>query len=92
MPFEGDVVVLVAVGGAFVLLGVIGILWGIREEKRIFEALASRHDLREFTLDHVESPQPGALKIGGWIAIALGVIVLAVGIIRWQTGWPPFEL
>jgi hypothetical protein len=36
----------------------------------------------------VESPQPGALKIGGWIAIAVGVILLAVGIILWKFGWP----
>ena len=87
MP-EGKWFVLVIVGGVFLILGIIGILWGIREEKRIFEALSKKPDLREFSLRHVESPQPGALKIGGWIAIALGVLMVVAGIIFWRTGWP----
>lgn len=83
---QGDWYILVIVGGIFIILGIIGIFWGIREEKRLFEALAAKRDLREFSLNHVESPQPGALKTGGWIAISLGVIVLLVGIIMWQLG------
>ena len=73
-------------GGIFIILGIIGILLGIREEKKLFEALAAKPDLREFSLRHVESPQPGALKIGGWIAIAVGVVVLVAGIILWKLG------
>jgi protein-S-isoprenylcysteine O-methyltransferase Ste14 len=87
MP-QGDWFILVIVGVVFIVLGIIGIIWGIREEKRLFERLAAQHDLREFSLRHVESPQPGALKLGGWIAIALGVLMVAVGIIFWYTGWP----
>ena len=87
MP-EGKWFVLVIVGGVFLILGIIGILSGIREEKRIFEALSRKPDLREFSLRHVESPQPGALKIGGWIAIAVGVLMVVAGIIFWRTGWP----
>jgi hypothetical protein len=83
---QGDWYILAIVGGIFILLGVIGILWGIREEKRLFEALAAKPDLREFSLHHVESPQPGALKAGGWIAIAVGVVVLIVGIVIWGIG------
>lgn len=82
MP-QGDWLILVIVGGVFVVLGIIGIIWGRHEEKRIFEALAQQPDLREFSLKHVESPQPGALKMGGWIAIALGFLLLAVGITCW---------
>ncbi len=87
---QGDWFILVVVGGVFIVLGIIGIFWGIREEKRLFEALAAKPDLREFSLRHVESPQPGALKIGGWIAIAVGIIVLVVGLVKWQFAWPPF--
>lgn len=82
MP-QGDWYILMIVGGVFIVLGIIGIIWGRYEEKRIFDALAQQPDLREFSLKHVESPQPGALKTGGWIAIALGVLMLVVGIIFW---------
>ncbi|HUT67248.1 MAG TPA: hypothetical protein VMW86_01685 [Dehalococcoidales bacterium] len=82
MP-QGDWFILMIVGGVFIVLGVVGLIWGWYEEKRLFEALAQQHDLREFSLKHVESPQPGALKMGGWIAIALGVLVLVAGIIFW---------
>ncbi len=85
---HGDWYILAIVGGVFLVLGVFGIYWGVREEKKLFEALAAKPDLREFSLRHVESPQPGALKIGGWIAIALGVIMIAACIIFWRSGWP----
>jgi hypothetical protein len=85
---EGKWAVLIIVGGVFLLLGIMAIIWGIREEKHIFEALSRKPDLRGFTMHHLESPQPGALKIGGWIAITLGVLMVAAGIIFWRTGWP----
>lgn len=85
---EGEWYILVIVGGVFVFLGIIGLIWGIYEEKRLFEALSRQRDLREFSLKHIETPQPGALKIGGWIAIGLGILVAIAGIIFWQTGWP----
>jgi multisubunit Na+/H+ antiporter MnhB subunit len=85
---HGDWYILAITGGVFIILGITALLLGIREEKKLFESLAAKPDLREFSLKHVESPQPGALKIGGWIAIAVGVIVLAVAIIQWRLGWP----
>ena len=83
---EGNPLVLVIVGGGFLLLGIAGLIWGWLEEKRLFEKLAAQRDLREFSLKHVESPQPGALKIGGWISIVLGVVILAVGLTLYFTG------
>ena len=77
----GETVILMGAGGGFILLGIIGILWGRYEEKRLFDALAEKTDLREFSLKHVDTPQPGALRTGGWIAIALGVLLVVVGII-----------
>ena len=78
---SGETIILMGVGGGFILLGIIMLLWGRYEEKRLFDALAEKRDLREFSLNHVDSPQPGALRIGGWIAIALGALLLLVGII-----------
>jgi hypothetical protein len=85
MP-QGDWYILLIVGGVFVILGILAIIWGMREEKKVFDALSQKPDLREFTLKHIESPQPGALKIGGWIAVGVGVILIVVGIIFWRIG------
>ena len=75
-------------GIVFLVVGILALIWGMREEKHIFAQLAKKPDLREFTMRHVESPQPGALKIGGWIAIALGVLLAIADIVFWRTGWP----
>ena len=81
---QGDWVVLLVVGGVFVILGLASIFWGKREEKSYFDTIATRtDDLREFMEHWPQRPQPGALKIGGWIAITIGVILLAVGAVLW---------
>ena len=80
---EGDWLILVIIGGVFLFLGAVALFWGRYEEKRIFARLAEQHDLREFTLKHVESPQPGALKLGGWLGLALGVVLGIAGLIVW---------
>lgn len=84
-----DWYIFLIIGGVLVLLGIGAIIWGILEEKRIFEALSRKPDLREFTLEHIETPQPGALRIGGWIAVGLGILVIIVGIIAKYTTWFP---
>ncbi len=86
---SGDWFIFVIIGGVLFILGVGAIIWGMVEEKCIFEALAKKPDLREFSLKHIESPQPGALKIGGWIAVGLGVLVIIAGIVMKYTDWFP---
>ena len=78
--------ILMAMGGAFVILGIASNLWGKGEEKSYFNAISTRSDMREF-LDHdPERPEPGALKIGGWIAIAIGLLMVVAGGILWLWG------
>ncbi len=84
-----DWYIFLIVGGVLFLLGIGAVIWGRLEEKRIFEALSQKPDLREFSLEHLETPQPGALKIGGWIALGIGVLVALAGIIVKYTTWFP---
>ncbi len=88
MP-QGDFFILMGVGGGFIILGLIGIIWGRHEEKSYFNALAQRPDLREFMAHWPERPQPGSLRTGGWIAIAVGLLLLIVGIVLWLLARPP---
>jgi len=78
MP-QYDWLVLMAAGVLFILLGVGAIFWGRNEEKNYYNGIAHRYDVREY-LEH--SPirfEPGALKIGGRIAIIVGIALLIWG-------------
>ena len=78
MP-QGDYLIFVVMGGVFVILGLVAFLWSRREEKEYYNALSSRADLREFVEHTPKRPEPRAIKSGGWIALAIGVIMLVVG-------------
>jgi len=85
MPLE-DYFILMAMGGFFILLGVAGIIWGKREETGYYDSLSTRPDVREYLEHSPERPEPGALTIGGRIAITLGILMLAGGGALWRWG------
>jgi len=85
MP-EHNYFILMGMGGLFVFLGIASMLWGKGEEKSYYNALSSRPDAREFLEHEPERPEPGALKIGGWIAIGLGLLMLVMGGAFWLFG------
>lgn len=75
-----DSLILVGAGGLFLVIGIIVYTWGKREEDRYYGELAKRPgDTREFMDRWPPRHQPGALKIGGAIAIALGAVLLVTG-------------
>ena len=84
--FLGEPIVLMGIGGLFILIGIAVIIWGRREEKAYYNSLSTRSDLREF-LDHwPRRPGQGALEIGGGIAIAVGIAMLIMGGASWLLG------
>ncbi len=79
-----DFFILMAVGGLFIILGLASVIWGKKEEKGYYNAISTRAgDIREFLSHWPPRLEPGALKIGGWIAITIGVILLAMGVALW---------
>ena len=75
-----DCFILMGIGGLFIIIGLATIIWGKREEKSYYNALAKRPgDTREFMEHWPSRHQPGALKAGGWIAITIGVVMLITG-------------
>jgi hypothetical protein len=85
MP-ERDYIILMGMGGLFVILGIVLILWGGKEEKGYYDAISARPDVREFLEHEPEVHQPKALKIGGWLAIAIGLLMIAMGGAFWVWG------
>lgn len=72
-----DCLALIGIGGLFIIIGLATIIWGKREEKGYYNTLAKRPgDTREFMEHWPPRLQPGALKTGGWIALAIGVVML----------------
>lgn len=67
------------IGGVFILLGLTALIWGKNEEKRYYDSISSRTDAREFTERWPQHPQFASLKIGGWITIAIGLLMLVMG-------------
>ncbi len=75
-----DCLVLIGAGGLFLIIGILVYVWGKREEERYYSEVAKRPgDTREFMERWPPRQQPGALKIGGVIAIAVGAVLLVVG-------------
>ena len=73
-------------GGLFVILGVLGFVWGRHEETTYYDSIANRPDVREF-LDHLPwRPEPHAIVIGGRICIAVGIFLLLFGVGWWIRG------
>ena len=73
-----DWFILMGMGGLFILLGLATIIWGKREEKSYYDSLSTRTDLRELLEHWPQRFQPVALKVGGLIAVTVGLLMLAM--------------
>lgn len=85
MP-RADSIVLIALGCLFIILGIAAIIWGKKEESNYYNTLSTRPDTREFMEHWPGRPQFGALKIGGWIAIPIGLLMLIWGLVGLLNG------
>ena len=85
MP-ERDLLILMGMGGLFVILGIASIFWGKGEETSYYDVISARADVREFLEHEPQRPEPGALKIGGWIFIAIGLLMVVMGGAFWLWG------
>jgi hypothetical protein len=84
MP-RNDWLMILAVGGIFLLLGICFYVWGLNEEKSYYDSMpARRFDVREFLERSPFRPEPWALKLGGWIAIAIGLLIIVAAFWVWR--------
>lgn len=79
MP-EGSYRIILAMGGFFVLLGIVFILWNRREKKKYYNSiLVTRRDIKETITHEHERFWLQAWQTGGWVSIVVGVVLLIIG-------------
>jgi len=78
MP-DTDSYIMMGVGGFFLILGLISFLWARGEERSMNYGLSGRRDLREFLTRWPMRVEPAALRIGAWIFIATGLVLIILG-------------
>ncbi len=81
-----DCFIIMGMGSFFIIFGLATLFWGKHEEKSYFNSISTRPDVREYLEHWPERPQPGALKIGGWTAIAIGLLLVVMGGAFWLWG------
>jgi 3-deoxy-D-manno-octulosonic-acid transferase len=76
--------VILGMGGFFVLLGIIFILWNKKEKKKYYNSiLLTRRDIKETITHEHERFWLHAWQIGGRISLILGIVLLIIGGILW---------
>lgn len=84
-----DFYILIIIGSSFFVLGIIGLLWGRKEERSWYKSIPNHVDIREF-IDHSPvRPEPNALKIGGFICIALAIVIILISVSFFLWGKTP---
>jgi hypothetical protein len=86
MPLDSyhPVLAILAMGGFFLFLGIIFILWSKREKKRYYNSiLLTRRDIKESLTHEPWRSWLHAWQIGGRISLIVGIVLLIIGGILW---------
>lgn len=84
MPLASYQVIL-AMGGFFLFLGIIFILWNKREKNKYYNSiLLTRRDIKESLTHEPQRPWLNAWQTGGWISLIIGIVLLIIGGILWH--------
>jgi hypothetical protein len=82
---EGSYQVILGLGGFFVLLGIIFMLGNRRGKNRYYNSiLLTQRDIKETITHEHERYWLQAWKIGGWISVIVGSVLLIIGVILWR--------
>jgi 3-deoxy-D-manno-octulosonic-acid transferase len=74
--------IILVMGGCFLLLGIIFMLWNKREKNKYYNSiLLTRRDIKETITHEHERFWLHAWRIGGRIALIVGIILLIIGAI-----------
>ena len=75
---------ILAMGGFFVFLSIISMLWNKREKSIYYNSiLITQKDVKESLTHEPERPWLHAWQIGGRISLIIGIILLIIGGVLW---------
>lgn len=86
MPYPDSFIIMV-MGGVFLVIGVAVFFWGRRRQKDYYNSLSTRIDVKEFIQRAPERPEHSSVKIGGWVSIIVGLVLLGIGGSLRYWGW-----
>jgi 3-deoxy-D-manno-octulosonic-acid transferase len=82
---QGNYQVVLGLGAFFILLGIVFILWNRREKNKYYNSiLLTRRDIQETITREHERFWLHAWRIGGWISLIVGMVLLIMGGILWH--------
>ncbi len=79
--FSTEYVPLMIIGAVFLVAGIILLIVGIREEKDYFRTISNSVDVRKYLEHKSDSIQSWGFKVGGITAVAIGLVLLIMGLI-----------
>ena len=79
--FSTEYVPLMIIGAVFLIVGIIVIVIGIKEEKDYCSAISNKADVRKYLEHRSDRIQAWGFKVGGITADIIGVVLMIMGII-----------
>ncbi|MFO7997222.1 MAG: hypothetical protein R6U93_08850 [Dehalococcoidia bacterium] len=77
---------ILGMGGFFVLLGIIFVIWNKKEKQRYYNSiLLTRRDIKESLTHDPDRPWLHAWQVGGRISLIVGIMLLIIGGVLWLT-------
>ena len=73
-----DSLILMVMGGVFVAIGAGVFFKGKIDEKKEYDTLTARTDMKVFLEHSPEQSRAGAFKLGGRISIIVGLVMLGI--------------
>jgi hypothetical protein len=84
-----DLTIMLIIGGIFLVLGILGLIWGRKEEGAYYGSISEHIDVREFLDRAPGRPEPDALRIGGKICLILAIVLFLVSLGFYLWGMSP---
>lgn len=76
-----DSYIIMGIGGLFVFLGLIIMLWARHKQKGYGDVLSRREELRSFLGYWPDFILPSELRAGSWVSVAIGVALIVLGVV-----------